>query len=75
MRDGYERQLARAAEDKRLALERQLAELTGTAEDAAEAIVEREREARIELLRRQIARRLLHSNLVRGYAIRAPRKP
>jgi len=59
----------KAAEDtKKLALERQLVELTGSAQEMAALRTEKEREARIELLRRQIGRRLLSRDLARGWS-------
>lgn len=65
---GYEQRLLAAADDKRLALERQAVVLTGTAEEVAAAKEAQEKEARIELLRRQIGRRMANTELTRGWS-------
>ena len=52
----------------RVALERQLAELTGTAEERARVRAEREREARIESMRRRIGLRILNQQLANGWS-------
>ena len=59
--------LARAEERQRLALERQRAELLGTQEEALAAREASERDGRIEMLRKQAARRLQHQGLLRAW--------
>jgi len=59
---------ARIAEEKRTALERQLIELTGTAEEKAAALQAKAKEERVELLRRQVGRRLMHSAISAGWS-------
>ena len=59
--------LARAEEAKDSALQRQLVELTGSAAEIAALREEEEKEARIELLRRQVGRRLFYRDLARGW--------
>lgn len=68
LRDEYERRLASAEEAKRIALERQLTELTGSAEERTRVLEEKAKEQRIELLRRQVARRMFNSGLASGWA-------
>ena len=62
----YERRLAAAEHEKEAALKRQLIELTGSAEDVLRMHEEREKEERIELMRRQAGRRILFADLARG---------
>jgi hypothetical protein len=68
LRVEYEGKLRQAEEAKHLALERQLISLTGTAEERKAAVEEQAREERIELLRRQIGRRMLNRSLSRGWS-------
>ena len=57
----------RAEDDKALALERQLTELTGSAAEIAALRETEAKEARVELLRRQVGRRMMSSGLSRGW--------
>ena len=66
--EDFEARLAMAEEAKRAALEKQRLELIGTAADQSQLREQKEREARIELLRRQIGRRLLSRDLSRGWS-------
>ena len=59
--------LAKADDDKRAALELQLVELTGSSAEVSALQGQREKEQRIELLRRQAARRILQQDLSRGW--------
>ena len=54
---------AAMARDKEAALERQRMELTGDAAQAAEAVREAEKEARVSLMQRQFVRRLMQREL------------
>lgn len=54
-------------EDKAKALERLRLELTGSAAEMAALKEADEKAARVELLRRQIGRRMLHQGLLRGF--------
>ena len=56
-----------ANEEKERALHRQLIELTGSAEDIMHLRGEQEKEARVELLRRQSMRRVMSQGLANGY--------
>jgi hypothetical protein len=67
LRAEMERKLAAAAEEKRVALERQLVELTGSAEANAALEEQRAKEERVELLRRQIGRRIMNQDITRGF--------
>ena len=60
--------LAAAEADKRQALQRQMVELTGSAEAQLAMKEEREKEERVELLRRQIGRRMLNQGITRGFS-------
>ena len=60
--------VARIEEDKARALSSQLTELTGSAGEIAALREQEEKEGRIDLLRRQIGRRLLYSGLTRGWS-------
>ena len=62
-----EAKLATVADDKERALKRQLIELTGSAEDIMKLRNEQEKEARIELLRRQSLRRVANRDLSSGW--------
>ena len=64
----YEKRLLAAADDKRLALERQLISLTGSAEEIAAAKAAQEKEARVELYRRQVLKRVMNSGISRGWS-------
>ena len=68
LRAECEAKLKEAEDTKKLALQRQLVELTGSAQEMAALRTAKEREARIELLRRQIGRRLLSRDLSRGWS-------
>ena len=68
MRAEYEAKLRAAKDDKDMALERQLVELTGSAEERMALQAERDKEARVELLRRQIVRRVMNAGLANGWA-------
>ena len=99
LKEGHEVQLAKADEEKELALQRQLTELTGSAEEIAAMREEKAKdratharcpdpsafecaahhssdgivcavqakEERVELLKRQIGRRILNQGLMRGF--------
>ena len=56
-----------AEEDKQRALQRQLVELTGTAEQLAALNEEKSKEERVELLRRQATRRMLNRDISWGW--------
>ena len=62
-----EARLARAEEDKRVELERQLIALTGPAEERMKLAEQEHKEAQVELLRRQMVRRMMNSNLSLGW--------
>lgn len=66
-REELEQHAARAEHAKRLALERQLKELTGDADEQRRAIEQKEKEARVELLKRQMGRRMLSKDLSKGW--------
>ena len=51
-----------------MALEKLRIELTGSAEEVAKLRAEQEKEARVELMRRQVARRMLFQGLANGWA-------
>ena len=68
LRFEYERKLASMAAEKEAALHRQFTELTGSAALRAAAIEERAKEERIELLRRQIGRRMLNHDLSNAWS-------
>ena len=63
----YELKLKAAEESKQQALERQLVQLTGNAQDIAALRDEEEKERRVDLLRRQIGRRMFARDLSRGW--------
>ena len=67
LQSSLERQLAAAEESKRLALERQHVELTGTAAERAALAQQKDREARVAALTRSIGRRMLNQGLVDGW--------
>ena len=67
LQSSHEQQLAAAEESKRLALERQHVELTGTAAERAALAQQKDREARVAGLTRTIGRRMLHQGLVDGW--------
>ena len=54
------RRLAAAEDEKRIALERQLVELTGSAESKQALLEQQAKEERVELLRRQMMRRIMN---------------
>ena len=59
--------LKKAEEEKNAALQRQVVELTGSSEERLALASQQEKEARIELLRRQISRRMFNRQLARGW--------
>jgi hypothetical protein len=63
-----EERLVQMEEEKKLALERLRIELTGNAEEVMKLRAEQEKEARVELLRRQVGRRMLHQGLANGWS-------
>jgi hypothetical protein len=63
----YEAKLAAAEAAKSAALDRQRIELVGSAEEVAALRAQQEKEARVELLRRQCVRRALYRELSRGW--------
>ena len=67
VRTDYEFRLREKEEEKLQALERQLIELTGSAEERLALQAEKAKEERVELLRRQIMRRIIHAEVVRGW--------
>lgn len=68
LRSECDMKLMAAEEDKAIALQRQLVELTGSAEEIAAVREAEEKEARVELLRRQIGRRMLYQSVSRGFS-------
>lgn len=64
----YERRLATAEDTKRKALEQQKVELLGTSAQQAELRATKEREERVERLRRQSMRRVLNADLANGWS-------
>ena len=60
--------LAAAEEDKRVALERQLIELTGSSDAQAALRAQREKEERIDSFHRQFTRRMLNQNVSRAWS-------
>ena len=67
VREDCELKLAKAEEAKDIALQRQLVELTGTAEEIAAIREAEEKEGRVELLGRQVGRRFKHRDLSLGF--------
>ena len=59
--------LEQAAKEKRHALDELLVQLNGNAEEKVALQEAREREERVELLRRQIGRRMMNADLTRGF--------
>ena len=66
-RRDYDRRLAELQEEMRVALERQHVELVGSAEQQAASREAKQKKERIELLRRQVARRMLNQGLANGF--------
>ena len=64
----YEFKLSQAAEQMRIALERQKVELTGSAADMMALQEEKAKEERVELLQRQITRRIMNQDINRGWS-------
>ena len=62
-----QRKLREAERDKSLALENQLKELLGETDAAAAKAAEAEKQERIELLYRQIGRRMMYAGVTRGF--------
>ena len=52
-----------------MALERQLIELTGSADERLALKAHQEKEERIELMRRQSTRRMLNAGVAHGWAV------
>ena len=68
MREHCRLQLVAAAEERRVALERQKVELLGSAAEQAELREEKAKEERIELLKRQVGRRMMNQGIANGWA-------
>ena len=62
-----EEKLARAEQETARALQRQLVELAGGTEEKEALRAEQEREQRVEYLRRQVTRRIMHKDLADGW--------
>jgi len=67
LRAEYEQKLLDKEREKKQALERQLLELTGSAEELLALEKEKEKEGRVEMLRKSAARRILFSGLAAGW--------
>ena len=67
VRAEYDAKLAAMEHAHKKAMERQLIELTGTADQIAALKDERSMEERIEMIRRQVTRRILNGGLSRGW--------
>jgi len=67
VRDEYEAKLTQQESQHKKALERQLLELTGSADQLMALQEEKEKEGRVELLRRQVTRRIMNSGISRGF--------
>ena len=67
LREEFERKLVAAEEEKRVALERLRVELTGTAAEKEKMIEQQQREERIELVRRQMVRRIMNRDISLGF--------
>ena len=67
IRAEYEARLVQAEEEKVRALERQRAELIGSSHEQMAILSQQERAARVELVTRQLARRILHRDLALGW--------
>jgi len=63
----YEAKLSAAELAHEKALKRQLIELTGSAEELAALRDEKDKEGRVELLRRQVTRRIMNADISRGF--------
>ena len=63
----YELKLMRAGEETRRALEQLRVELSGSAAEMAALQEEKAKEERVELLRRQITRRIMNAGISRGW--------
>jgi len=68
LREELRRTVEAAAEDKRVALARLTTELCGTADEVQAMRAEKEKEERVELLRRQSMRRVLNRDLANGWS-------
>ena len=64
----YDKKLAVADQVKEIALERLRTELTGSAAELTALREQQEKEERIEMLRRQVGRRMLNQGLASGWA-------
>lgn len=62
-----QRKLRAAEDEKRTALQRQMVELTGSAEERLALAAQKEKEGRVELLRRQVTRRMMNRDITRGW--------
>ena len=67
VRAEYEARLANMEEQHKLAMHRQLVELTGTADEIRALREEKSKEERVELLRRQVTRRIMNAGISRGW--------
>ena len=67
VRAEYERKLITAAMEQTAALQRQRIELVGTAEERAGVLEAQAREERIELVRRQMVRRIMNRDIALGF--------
>ena len=65
--DEYEARIAQMARDHELDLERQRVELTGSVEEVLAMRETREKEAHVEMLRRQSVRRMLNAGVANGF--------
>jgi len=61
-------QQAKAEEDKKLALDRMVLELTGSAEEILALKETEAKEQRVELLRRQVGRRMMNQGIASGWS-------
>ena len=67
MQKNYDLMLAKAEEEKDIAVQRMVTTLTGQAAEVEAVKDAQAKEARIELLRRHIGRRLLNQGILRGW--------
>ena len=67
LRADYEAKLVAAAEEKRLALEQQLEQILGERAGQLRVEQEKDKEARVDLLCRQMLRRMLYADYTRGW--------
>jgi len=69
LKEQFARELSALREEKKVALERQLIELTGSADERLALKADQEKEERIELMRRQSTRRMLNAGVAHGWAV------